>query len=229
MDRAPEGRIRAVLFDLDGTLLETRGDIATAANLALADRGLGPLPIEEITRFVGRGSRILVTRCLAACGVDAPRDAAIDGALADFVRHYHDHILDTTFVYDGVVSMLESFRSAEIAMGIVTNKPLSLAEGTLDGLRLRGFFGVVLGGESLAVRKPDPAPLLHALGMLRADAAEAAMVGDMDVDIQAGRAAGMRVAAVAWGFSASEDLATARPDFLAPDPAALVNWIVGSA
>lgn len=226
MDRAPERRIRAILFDLDGTLLETRRDIAVAANLALADRGVGPLPIDTITQYVGRGSRILVTRCLAACGVAAPGDAEIDGLLADFVRHYKDHILDTTVPYDGIVAMLDRLREAGIAMGVVTNKPYELARGAIEGLRWGGYFGVVLGGESLAVRKPDPAPLLHALNLLGAEANRAAMVGDMDIDIEAGRAASMRTAAVVWGFSRREDLEAARPDYLAEDPGALGDWIL---
>ncbi len=226
MGQGSEGRIRAILFDLDGTLLETRSDIAAAANLALADHGLGPLPLDEVTRHVGRGSRVLVARCLEACGVADPESAEIEVTLTDFIRHYKDHILDTTEPYEGVGDMLDRLRQAGLAMGIVTNKPHVLALGAIDGLGLTRYFGVVLGGESLPVRKPHPAPLLHALRALDAGADESAMVGDMEIDVESGRAASMRTVGVTWGFSTRETLEASRPDFLADTPAQLADWIL---
>jgi len=219
-------RFAAVLFDLDGTLVETRKDIATAINLALGGRGLPVLSVDRVARHVGHGARVLVTRCLEEAGVASPAPDDIESLHRAFHEHYLAHLLDTTFVYPGIPGVCEGIARAGGRMAIVTNKPIEAAKRILIGLGLSSYFPVVLGGDSLPQRKPDPAPLLRAIASLDADAGHALMIGDSQVDIDAARAAGIPVAAVAWGFTPKDALESASPDLLAEDAAALGEWIL---
>lgn len=221
----PKRRL-AALFDLDGTLVETRQDIATGVNEMLAEAGLGPLSVDQVSRHVGRGSRILVSRCLQECGVPTPDPDQIDGGYSSFLRHYSDHLLDTTVPYPGIESMCERLERAGIEMAIVSNKPEDPSRRILEGIGLARYFSVILGGDSLPVRKPDPAPLLHALARMGNPEA-AVMVGDSEIDIAAARAAGLPVAAVMWGFGSPEELEAAGPDRLVSDADELTAWILG--
>jgi len=220
-------RFDAVLWDLDGTLVETRRDIATAVNLLLADRQLPPMSVDAITAHVGRGSRFLVTRCLYTRG-SGPIDAAqVERAYEAFRGYYLDHLLDTSVPYPGVLELLERLRVAGVVMGIVSNKPEDLGRRLIDGLGMARFFAELLGGDSLPERKPDPAPLLHLRRRLCGGVCRALMVGDMPVDLEAARAAGIPAAAVGWGFGSKQDLLSASPDLFAESPAALGEWILG--
>lgn len=218
-------RYRAVLFDLDGTLVETRQDITTGVNGLLAERGLEPLGVEQVGRHVGRGARVLVVRCLAERGVAIRTDEEIDAAYASFHRVYAAHLLDTTRPYPDVEIMCDRLRRAGVAMGIVSNKPEDLSRRVLEGVGLARYFPVVLGGDSLPVRKPDPAPLVHALSLLGV-ADGALMVGDSEIDIEAARAAGMPVAAVAWGFGSERELRAAGAEQLFAGALELADWIL---
>jgi phosphoglycolate phosphatase len=219
-------RFGAVLFDLDGTLVETRKDIATGINLSLGDRGLPVLPVDSVARHVGNGARVLAARCLEEAGVASPTQEEIESLHDAFRAHYLAHLLDTTFVYPGVPGVCEGIARSGGRMAIVTNKPIEAAKRILIGLGLSSYFPVVLGGDSLPQRKPDPAPLLRAIDSLGMDLGRALMVGDSQIDIDAARAAGIPVAAVAWGFTSRAELATASPDLLAEDAAALGEWIL---
>ena len=224
--RSPSpSRYRAVLFDLDGTLVETRQDIATGVNGMLAERGVDPLAVEQVGQHVGRGARVLVTRCLAERGVTLRTDEEISAAYESFHRAYSAHLLDTTRPYPDVEVMCARLERAGTAMAIVSNKPEDLSRRVLEGVGLAHFFPVVLGGDSLPVRKPDPAPLFRALSLLGIEGA-ALMVGDSEIDIQAARAAGMPVAAVAWGFGSQEDLRAAGADRLFDGALELTDWIL---
>jgi phosphoglycolate phosphatase len=229
--RPRQPRFAVVLFDLDGTLVETRRDIATGVNAMLDERGLGPLSVEQVSRHVGSGARVLVTRCLAEFGVEVSTDTEIDAAYASFHRAYAFHLLDTTRPYDGIDAMCRALEEAHISMAIVSNKPEDLSRRVLEGVGLARYFPVVVGGDSLPVRKPDPAPLFHALKLMGIEAAAATqpvlMVGDSDIDIRAARAAGMPVAAVSWGFAPSAELEAAEPDRLVGEVRELEAWILG--
>jgi phosphoglycolate phosphatase len=219
-------RFGAVLFDLDGTLVETRNDISTAVNLALDGRGLPGLSVERVTRHVGNGARFLAARCLEEAGVGSPTPDEIESLYLAFHTHYLAHLLDTTFVYPGVPGVCEGIARSGGRMAIVTNKPIEAAKRIVIGLGLSSYFPVVLGGDSLPQRKPDPAPLLRAIASLGSDTEHALMVGDSQVDIDAARAAGVPVAAVAWGFTPKGALESASPDLVAEDAAALGEWIL---
>jgi phosphoglycolate phosphatase len=220
-------RFDAVIWDFDGTLVETRGDIATAMNLVLAERQLPAMTVPAVSGYVGRGARILVAGCLRESGVNSLEDSELEKAYESFCNHYRDHMLDTSVPYPGIPELLKRLREEGVAMGIVTNKPEELSHRLAEGIGLSHFFAALLGGDSLPERKPDPAPLLHMKERLGAGDGRCVMVGDMIIDIVAARAAGFPSAAASWGFSSRETLLSASPDLLAESPAVLGEWILG--
>jgi phosphoglycolate phosphatase len=199
--------VSGVLFDLDGTLIDSRRDIAASVNHTLSVLGRAPLSVERVERMVGDGVRQLLTRAYGP--MDEP---TLQRALEIFLPYYQDHCVDSTSLYPGVMETLHSLKGKGLA--IVTNKPLAHTEKTLKALGLDSHFPVVLGGDSLPRRKPDPDPLWEALRRLDVPAANALMVGDSPMDIQAARSAGVRVAAVSYGFRTGEELKACSPDFL---------------
>ncbi len=205
-------RFRCLLFDLDGTLVDSRADLCTAVNLMLEDLGLGPLAGEQVVSLVGEGAARLVGRALLAAGGREPSDEKLRDGLGLFKGRYREHLLDATRPYEGVTEALEHF--ARLPKAVVTNKPLELTEGILDGLGLRTFFAAVLGGDSLPERKPSPAPLFEAARLCGVAPGECLMVGDSWVDIAAGRAAGIMTCGFAGGFRGREELRAAGADYL---------------
>jgi phosphoglycolate phosphatase len=151
----------------------------------------------------------------------------LDRAVGRFRDCYADHLLDTTRPYPGIIEMCDRLVEKGIRLGVVTNKIEDLSRRIIEGLGLSGRFRVLLGGDSLPARKPDPSPLLQALEEMNVPVARAAMVGDSAIDIEAGRRAGIRVAAVTWGFVSAENLKKAKPDYLADDPERLEAWLLG--
>jgi phosphoglycolate phosphatase len=222
-------RITTVLWDLDGTLVETRQDITTGVNLVLADRDLPPMSIEAVSRNVGRGSRILMTRCLAQSGAPIKDEEDLDRAYHSFIAHYVDHLLDSSEPYAGIPELLARVSEAGIVMAVVSNKPVEPTTRLVDALDLRRYFALVLGGDSLPERKPHPAPLLHAMRHLGGTIATTIMVGDSRIDLEAARAAGIPGIAVTWGFEAVEVLRPAKPSLLVENPEDLGRWILDQA
>ncbi len=185
----------AVLWDLDGTLIDSAGDIAAAIDATLARRGLRPLGLPVVRGFIGDGARKLVDRCVTAAG-GTPDEAV----LADFLAQYEANLVVHTVVHPpGVEALLARVAAPQ---AIVTNKPERLARGVLEALDLARYFPVVIGGDTLPVRKPDPAPLHEALRLLGAD--RGVMVGDGPADVGGARNAGMPCIGVGWGIAAPE-------------------------
>jgi len=204
-----------LLFDLDGTLVDSRADLVTAVNLMLAEVGARGLHSEEVINFVGEGARLLVERSLQAVWRRVPSDLEIDLALSLFKRHYRDHLLDQTALYPGVGETLDRFQQlGHWPLAIVTNKPYDLTIALLEGLGLRHHFAVVVGGDSLPERKPSPLMVLEASRQCGYPATQALMVGDSPVDIAAGRRAGATTCGYAGGFRRREELVDAGADFL---------------
>ena len=189
--------ISAVVFDLDGTLVHSAPDLHAAANRMLSDFGLQTVSLDQIISFVGEGVPKLVERCLAA--VDASNTPQ-DRALASFREHYLANPYALTEPYPGVVDLLEALQTHEIALGICTNKPIRMTNIILDGLGLSSFFQVVIGGDSLPVRKPSPQPLLNAFDALEVDAEFTLYVGDSEVDAGTAEAAGVSFALFEGGY-----------------------------
>lgn len=228
-DRGGAGAIdpgAVLIWDLDGTILDTKHDIATGVNEMLRAFGLHALPLERVLRHVGRGVRILVRRSLSEAGGgllresgaaedfaedvaddDPASEARIDAGVAVFREHYRRHMLDTTTPYEGVPALLDELTRRGRAMAVVSNKPEDATRSLVDAIGLAPCFRVVMGGDTLPVRKPAPETVLHALSVCRPEAAphEAIVIGDSLTDLQTGRAAGMRVCGVGWGFDPDGD------------------------
>lgn len=204
----------AVIFDLDGTLVDSAPDIAFAANCALADLGLAPREAEEVRGFIGNGAEKLIHRCLTGVLDGVAEAARFEEAYRAFQSHYQANLSVRTVIYPGVVETLSALRDDGYALACVTNKPARFTEPLLAALELAPFFSVTLSGDSLPVKKPDPAPLLHTLERLCVPPANGAMVGDSMADLRAGRAAGTAVFCVSYGYSPHVDLREHGPDAL---------------
>lgn len=199
-----------LLFDLDGTLIDSVNDIATAANELRAWQELSPLEVAAVARLVGGGVENLVRQLLRE------RDkVALDDAIARYRRSYQLHCLEQTRPYPGVSATLARIRDrldARSALGVISNKPEDFSRTILGALDLLPFFALVVGGDTICPSKPDPAPLAYAMRHLRAQPRETWMVGDSPSDIQAGRAAGTRTVAVTYGLRPRQELERLAPD-----------------
>lgn len=203
---------RCLLFDLDGTLVDSRADLIYSINLMLADLEREPLPDYQVMHFIGEGARLLVERSLRATQEAAPLGEDVDRALALFQRHYREHLLDQTRIHPEVEETLA--RLEAIPKAIVTNKPFEFTISLLDGVGLRPHFPVILGGDSLPERKPSPMMLTEAARHCGAAISDCLMIGDSRIDIDAGKAAGMKTCGYIPGFRGRTELAKAGADFL---------------
>jgi len=203
---------RLFLFDLDGTLIDSKNDIAASANLSLRRLGLPELPPARVADFVGDGVRKLIHRTLReSTGAEASEEQ-VGMCVELFLEEYEGHLLDSTHLYAGVQEALDRLYWARF--GIVTNKPERLSRKILEGLGLGSRFCTILGGDSTPLRKPDPAPLNEAMARCGATARGTVMVGDSPVDIDAGRAAGVTTCGISGGFRGREALEAAGCDLI---------------
>jgi len=203
---------RLFLFDLDGTLIDSRADITTALNLTLMRMHLSALNESRIAAFVGNGVRKLVERALRETTGSQPEDSLIQHGIALFRDEYGNHLLDRTCLYPGVKEGLEQISWAGFA--IVSNKPEEFSRRILEGLGLGGRFRPILGEDSTQTRKPDPTALLKAMELHMVPPSETAMIGDSAVDIEAGKAAGVITCGVSGGFRPKEELEAAGCDLM---------------
>ena len=210
--------VDAVLFDLDGTLVDSARDIAASVNWVLGELGLPRHSEDEIQRFVGDGMKSLLTR---AIGTDDPEH--LKTSIKLFREHYRAHCLDTSRLYPGVTTVLDALRGKPL--GLVTNKPRAVSVHMMDALGIAPYFKVILGGESTPNKKPHPEPLLHALQQLGARPQRSAMVGDHANDIEAGKAAGMHTYAVTYGLTDRATLERAQPDLFLDHLEELLHYI----
>jgi phosphoglycolate phosphatase len=210
--------VRVVVFDLDGTLVDSSRDLATAVNAALAKvaSGAAPLADEQVRSFIGSGARKLIERCLTASGLGLPAK----DVLPVFLEAYRGCLLDTTRLYPGVEEALDALAPRSFA--VLTNKPGDMSRAILEGLGVAHRFRRVYGGGDLPERKPDPVGLLRILEEAGATPAEGVMVGDSDIDVLTGRAAGVLTVGVAYGFD-PESLKTTPPDMMVDDLRALAG------
>ena len=205
-----------VVFDLDGTLIDSSADLAAAVNATLARiaPGTPPLPLDRVRSLVGHGAGALVARALAEAGLaHRPEDV-----LPAFLEVYRGRMLDETSLYPGVAEGLEALRG--YTLGVLSNKPGDMCRAILEGLGVAGRFARICGPEDVPRRKPDPAGLLWLMGEAGAGAQSTAMVGDSAVDVRTGRAAGVLTVGVSYGLD-PEGLRAEPPDVVLDDLRAL--------
>ena len=192
--------MKTLVFDLDGTLIDSAGDLRSAANRMLADLSLPALDRETVITFIGRGVEVLVRRALDHSGAP-PDPAARDAALAAFRRYYAEDLTGQTRPYPGVMRALDLFREAGFRMAVCTNKPEAPARDLCDHLGLSPYFDAVVGGDTLAVKKPDPAPLHRAFELLGSDGSGGDFyIGDSETDWLTAKAANVAFAYFEGGY-----------------------------
>ena len=212
----------AIVFDLDGTLVDTAPDINAVANIVLTAEGLAPIDLEATHAFIGKGVRAFLEQALAAQATRRD-DAALARMVEEFERHYRT-AASRSRLYPHVAQVLRRLRDDGHRLGVCTNKPIEPARFVLDQFALAPFFEVVVGGDSLPVKKPDPAPLLDAFARLCAGAEDRLYVGDSEVDARTAARAGIPFALFTEGYRTTPadaleheiafDRYTAIPDFV---------------
>lgn len=200
-------RVRVLIFDLDGTLIDSKLDLALSVNAMLEHMRRAPLAHETIYGYVGNGAPHLVRRALG----EGATDAEVEAGLAHFLSYYHAHMLDNTTAYPGVREGLELLRAH--AMAVLTNKPVVFSREILERMGLARYFRFVYGGNSFPTKKPDPMGVEILLRDLAAEPSEAMMVGDSDVDVRTARNAGVWACGVSYGLGA-EGLRAHPPDLM---------------
>lgn len=201
---------RAVLFDLDGTLVDSVPDLCAAVNEVLSECRRPPLSETEIRSYVGDGAQMLLARAFSRSLDADPATAVVERAWVAFMKAYDAHLCVHSRLYPGVAETLSQLQGAGALLGIVTNKPTRFIDPLLKRLGVSDCFGAMVGGDTLAQRKPDPAPVLEAMAQLGMTGGEqAVMVGDSLNDVRAGRAAGCVVIGVSYGYNQGADLVQA--------------------
>lgn len=212
----PADKIRLIVFDLDGTLIDSRRDLAISINAMLTEFDRQPLPEEIIAEYIGDGAGMLVRRALG----DPDDEKFVEKALASFLTHYRTHMLDYTYVYDGVFPALDALQSGR-QLAILTNKPVRPAQAICDALKLSRYFFRIYGGNSFATKKPDPEGLTTLISEAGVLPEETVMVGDSDVDILTARRAKTWAIGCRYGLS-SHTVESIPSDYLADFPE---DWI----
>jgi N-acetyl-D-muramate 6-phosphate phosphatase len=196
-----EATFSAILFDLDGTLVDSAPDLAGAANDMRVSRGLDPLPYAALRPMVGSGARGMVGVALQV----TPEDAAFMALRDEFLQRYEERLTRETVIFSDMQPVLEKLTQLGIVWGIVTNKMARYAEPLVTALGLHHASAVLICGDTTAHAKPHPAPLIEAAERIQVQATRCLYVGDDLRDVQAGKAAGMRTAAAAWGYLGNGD------------------------
>ncbi len=201
-------RIELVVFDLDGTLIDSKADLANAVNATRRELGLDPLPDEVVFSYVGEGAPVLIRKALG----EGYSEEQYQQSLEFFLRYYREHMLDHTRLYPGAREALDRMRAAGIRLAVLTNKPVRFSRDLIRGLGVADRFDVVYGGNSFATKKPHPEGLEAIMRELGARPETTLVVGDSAVDVRTARNAGVRVCGVTYGFQ-PETLAEDPPDF----------------
>jgi phosphoglycolate phosphatase len=230
----PVHDIRLIVFDLDGTLIDSRQDLCNSVNATLENFDLAPLPDTMISSYIGDGAAMLIRRALTIPG-ELPAGTELDEGLfeeafAYFLTYYRAHKLDYTTVYPGVMESLDALKvlpdGTVRPMAVLTNKPVGPARAICDGLGLTPYFFSIYGGDSFSTKKPDPQGLLTLMTAARVRPEETLMIGDSDVDINTARNAGAWALGCSFGL-APETLELAAPDAVADHASAWPGFLAG--
>jgi phosphoglycolate phosphatase len=210
--------LEAVFFDLDGTLVDSAPDLVVAMQRLRAELGETPVDVTAIGEVVSKGGRAMLRR-----GFPDADDARIELLLPRFLDLYAEAIATHTRLYSGMDDVLVALERSDIRWGVVTNKPGRLARALLAAIDLERRCAAMVSGDCLPLRKPDPAPLLHACALAGVDAGRSVYVGDDLRDIEAGKRAGMKTIAAGWGYLNGEDPADWQADSVAASPRDLIG------
>ncbi|SPF54421.1 Phosphoglycolate phosphatase [Candidatus Sulfopaludibacter sp. SbA4] len=210
-----------LIFDLDGTLIDSRLDLANAVNATRRHMGMGPLENERVYTYVGNGAPVLIRRALG----DEASQAEVDRALEYFMAYYRAHELDHTTLYPGVKEALDRLRAAGKRMAVLTNKPVRMSRAIVEGLGVGDHFFQVYGGNSFEFKKPNPIGVEALRKETGAGREDTMMVGDSSVDVHTARNAGIRCCGVTYGFQ-PETLADPAPDLLVNRMEELADWVL---
>ena len=213
-----------LVFDLDGTLIDSAYDLAISMNATREHLDLPPLDPQLIYSFVGNGAAMLVRRAL---GPDAGEELNQRG-LAFFLQYYRAHALEHTRLYDGVGEALDQLSAEGHSLAVLTNKPVKISRDIIAALGMANHFKLIYGGDSFPTKKPDPQGLLTIVSEAQATPANTWMIGDSGVDIQTARNARVRSCGVIWGFQPDACIAE-NPDVLVEQPAQLVRFLSAAA
>lgn len=222
--RAADARIALVTFDLDGTLVDTAGEIAEAVNRALADVGMAPCPQARIESLIGAGAHELMRRLLGMIDPDARLDTA--RVLARLDHHYAETAGTRCGLYPGAIDCLEALRAEGVQLALVTNKELRHARRVLEAQGLTGYFKQVIGGDSLAWKKPDARVLQHVMHALQVQPRQAAHLGDSVTDLRAARNADVADWAVPWGYNAGRPIVEDGPGRLFESLPQVADYVI---
>jgi len=218
---------KVILFDLDGTLVDSAPDLALAVNHMLTSLERETFNSELIRSWVGNGAQTLVKRGLSgSTEIDESIDPELCAKALDvFLDFYAQNLCVDTVTYPNVIATLKNLKSKDFRLALVTNKPFDFIQPLLEGLELTDLFEVCLGGDSLSRRKPDPLPLLHVCEHLNVHASECVMVGDSKNDILAANAANMHSIGVTYGYNYGEEIGDYQPDRVVDDFSQILSFV----
>jgi phosphoglycolate phosphatase len=211
-----------LIFDLDGTLVDSRLDLANAVNATRGHMGMTPLANARVYTYVGNGAPLLIRRALG----DGATEPEVQEALEFFLEYYNEHDLDNTTLYPGVRESLDRLRDAGKRMAVLTNKPVRMTRSIVEGLGVRGHFFQVYGGNSFDQKKPHPMGVEALMREAAVDRARTMMIGDSSVDVLTARNAGIACCGVTYGFQ-PESLADPAPDLLVDRMEQFADWVLG--
>lgn len=218
-----------LIFDLDGTLVDSRRDLSVAVNRMRADYGWGGLSIEQVTAAIGEGARVLVATALGVHTQEESTPESLDEALERFYRHYDENCLETTVPYPGVEQMLEDL-TGRYPMTLYTNKPERFVRKILESVGLDGYFPKLLGGDSLPSKKPEPPGVRLLAKAMGVGVPKTMVIGDSLVDAATARGAGARFAFAEWGYAEYDDRLEIRdryrPEIKAANPGQLARRLL---
>lgn len=201
-----------VLIDLDGTLVDSVPDLAWCTNRMLEELGQPPCGESQVRNWVGNGVEKLLKRALTGDMHGEPDEARYEQALLLFMDLYRNNSCRRSELYPGVIKGLDWLQSENIHLGCVTNKPEAFTLPMLQTLQIRDYFEIVISGDTLPQKKPDPAPLLHGAAYFSVSADKALMIGDSESDVKAARGAGFRIVCMSYGYNHGTDIRSAEPD-----------------